>query len=371
MAARGREFLLILAFSVALLLVFEMLTRLVLPQDYRTTSLNGLPTAKDDSVLGHLNQPGAHVRLDAPEFSVEYIVSDEGFRDEVTHSLPKPDSVLRILLLGDSFTWGAGVAYDGIWPVVFERRCLADGLPVDVIKAGVSGYDTRQEVLYLQRLLPKYRPDIVILAFLPNDLVTNLPMSGNDSLESRQALKQDSLLVRNQGVKDSPFHVVTLLKRLLIANDFLYTKLYFNTDRSQYFSAPMTDRLKAQVAITKELLAKALTYCRSNNAAFVAYSIPQQIQVLVKARNDHPPGIDVDFIDQEFSAFARDSSFTWIPALPELVQRYQSDGKDLFYRLNGHLNREGNAAVGECLYLKFRELRSAHSYRSSLNLSPR
>lgn len=357
MTPRVRDILLILVFSVVLLLVLEMLTRLVLPQDYRTTSLNGLPTAKDDRVLGHLNQPGTHVRLDAPEFSVEYIVGDEGFRDEVTHSHPKPDSVLRILLLGDSFTWGAGVAYEGIWPVVFEHRCLADGLSVDVIKAGVSGYDTRQEVIYLERLLPKYRPNIVILAFLPNDLVTNLPMSGNDSLESRQALKQDSLLVRNQGVKDSPLHILTLLKRLFMSNDFLYTKLYFNTDRSQYFSVPMADRLKAQIMITKALLARALTYCRSNNTAFIAYSIPQQIQVLVRARNYHPPGIDVEFIDQEFSAFARDSSFTWIPALPALVERYQSDGKDLFFRLNGHLNREGNAAVGDYLYLKFRELR--------------
>ncbi|TLY33805.1 MAG: hypothetical protein E6K56_00080 [Ignavibacteria bacterium] len=202
MTARVREILLILVVSAALLTVLEVLTRLALPQDYHTTSLNGLATAKDDSILGHLNQPGAHVRLDAPEFSVEYVVSEEGFRDEVTHSRPKPDSVLRILLLGDSFTWGAGVAYGGIWPVVFERRCLADGLPVDVIKAGVSGYDTRQEVIYLERLLPKYRPNIVILAFLPNDLVTNLPISGNDSLERRQALEQDSLLVRNQGVKD-------------------------------------------------------------------------------------------------------------------------------------------------------------------------
>src|ERR1700704_6204954 len=106
MTSRVRDILLILAISVALLVVLEMLTRVFLPQDYHTTPLNGLPTAKDDSVLGHLNQPGAHVRLDAPEFSVEYVVNSEGFRDKVVHTVPKPDSVLRILLLGDSFTWG-------------------------------------------------------------------------------------------------------------------------------------------------------------------------------------------------------------------------------------------------------------------------
>ena len=354
--SRFRDALLILAISVALLIVLEMAVRLFLPQEYRTTSINGLAAGLSDSILGHLNQPGAHVILHGPEFSVEYLVGSEGFRDEVIHSVPKPDSVIRILLLGDSFTWGAGVAYDGIWPVVFERRCLADGLRLDIVKAGVSGYDTRQEVLYLERLLPRYKPDMVVLAFLPNDLFTNLPIADNDSLDAARALEQDSLLVRGQEDKASRLQLATLLKRLLMSDDFLYTTLYFNTDRSRYFTLPMDDRLKGQITVTKQLLARALTYCRSNKTAFMVLSIPQEIQVLVKARDGRPKGIDVDFIDEEFSSFAHDSSFAWIPVLPELAGRYASGHRDLFYRLNGHLNTEGNAAVGNYFYGKFSEL---------------
>jgi GDSL-like lipase/acylhydrolase family protein len=345
-----RDTLLILAISAVALLAAELVIRLSLPQEYRTTSLNGLSLGMNDTLLGHLNQPGAHVILDGPEFSVDYRVGDQGFRDEVVHAIPKPDSVLRVLLLGDSFTWGAGVEYDSIWPVVFERRCLEAGLGCDIVKAGVSGFDTRQEVLYLERLLPLYRPDLVVLAFLPNDLATNLPIAGDGTVESRQALTQDSLLVRNQGDKESSFHLISLLKRLLLANDFLYTKLYFNTDRSQYFSLPANERLRGQLEVTKQLLARALADCRSNHAAFVVLSIPQQIQVLVKARNSAPAGIDVDFIDRELSSFAHDRSFEWIAALPALAKRYRTDHTDLFFRLNGHLNREGNAAVGNYLY---------------------
>ena len=350
-----RDTLLILAISAALLLLAELFVRLFLPQDYRTTSVNGLSLGMDDSVLGHLNRPGAHLVLEGPEFSVDYRVGDQGFRDTIVHTPVKPDSLLRILLLGDSFTWGAGVEYGGIWPVVFERACAGAGMRCDIIKAGVSGYDTRQEVLYLERLLPVYKPDAVILAFLPNDLATNLPVAGNDSLETLQALKQDSLLVRNQGDKDSRLQLVSLLKRLLLSNDAVYSKLYFNTDRSQYFALPANDRLRGQMEVTRQLLARALSFCRANRTAFVVLSIPQQIQVLVKAGGSAPEGIDVDFVDREFSSFAHDHSFAWIPALPALAERYRTAHTDLFFRLNGHLNREGNAVVGRVLFEKFGE----------------
>ena len=351
-----RDSLFILAISAGALAVTEIAVRLFLPQEYRTTSLNGLTVGMNDSILGHLNQPGAHVILNGPEFSVDYQVSDEGFRDEAIHSVAKPDSVRRILLLGDSFTWGAGVAYDGIWPVVFERRCLADGLRLDIVKAGVSGFDTRQEVLYLERLLPLYKPDMVVLAFLPNDLFTNLPIADNGSIDAARALEQDSLLVRGQEDKGSRFELVTLLKRFLISNDGLYTTLYFNTGRSGNFTLPMDNRLREQVTVTKQLLARAFRFCRSNKTPLIVVSIPQEIQVLVKARNERPKGIDVDFIDEEFSAFAHDSSFAWIPVLPELAARYASGPGDLFFRLDGHLNGEGNAAVGNYFYQRFREL---------------
>ena len=69
--------------------------------------------------------------------------------------------------------------------------------------------------------------------------------------------------------------------------------------------------------------------------------------------------IDVDFIDREYSGFAAANGFRWIPLLPDLTERYRAGGTDLFYRLDGHLNSEGNAFVGSSLYTKFREWRLA------------
>lgn len=356
MTSRVREFLLILAISVGLFTLLELSVRLFLPQEFQVVSLNGLTLGVDDRTLGHLNRPGARVIVRGPEYSVEYSVNNDGLRDESVHPEPKPAGTVRILLLGDSFAWGSGVSYERIWPVVFERDCRANGLPVDVVKAGVSGYDTRQEVLYLERLLPLYHPDMVVLAFLPNDLFTNLPIAENDSTETARALEQDSLLVRNQGDKSSRLQIVTLFKRLLISHDYLYSKLYFNTDRSRFFTLPMDARLKRQCEITRELLSRGASYCQSRKTAFVVFSIPQEIQLLVKARDYRFEGIDVDFIDREFGQFARERGFPWIPVLPALVERYRAESADLFFRLDGHLNAAGNEVVGNYLGLKFSAL---------------
>jgi hypothetical protein len=350
MKSRIREGAIILASAAVLLIASETFVRLLFPQDIRVDLQNGPPIGMNDRVLGHVNTPGAHAVITGPEYSAEYRVNASGMRDESPHPFPKTPGVTRILLLGDSFTWGAGVRYEDTWPVVFERACGASGNPVDVIKAGVSGYDTRQEVLYLERLFPIYSPDLVVIAFLPNDLFTNLPVAGSDSLESARAAGQDSLLVRNQGDKTSMLQAATLLKRMLISNDYLYTSFYFNTDRSRYFTLPKDARLEGQMQITKNLLWRAAEYCRWKGAGFAVLSIPQEVQVLMKARSFRRHGIDVDFIDNEFLLFAAEDGFEWFPALDDLAERYRSGSADLYYRLDGHLNAAGSECVGDFFF---------------------
>jgi lysophospholipase L1-like esterase len=345
-----RDRFIILLIGVALMIVLEVIVRLFFPQDFQVNERNNVPLGMVDSVIGHVYRPNAAAFVSGPEYAASYEINAEGMRDEEVHPAAKGDSTVRILLLGDSFAFGVGVDYDSTWSVIFERRCLENGIKVEVIKAGVSGYDTRSELLYLYRLFPKYHPDIVLIAFLSNDLVTNLLLAANESLEGNQSMRQDSMTVRGQSDKFSHFQIVTLAKRMLLSSDFIYTKMYFTTNRSIYYASPMNETLQRQVEVTKKLLLRFQEYCDSNGAKLVILSIPQEIQVIMKARRYAVNGISIDFVDEEFLRFSREHGFLWLPALGTLAQQYQSGFDDLYFRLDGHLNKRGTRMVGEFLY---------------------
>ena len=89
----------------------------------------------------------------------------------------KPANTQRVLALGDSFTMGVGVESSDSFPKVLEHvlRDEASGTQVEVINAGVPGYNTRQERAYLAAYGLALQPDLVLLnLFVGNDIHDNL-----------------------------------------------------------------------------------------------------------------------------------------------------------------------------------------------------
>jgi hypothetical protein len=340
--------------GVLLIVLLEIVLRLFMPQTLRYASADGLTLGKPDSIVGHVNMPAARVTVRGPEYAVEYRINGEGLRDESQHVIPKPAGITRILLLGDSFTFGDGSDYSDIWPVVFERMLREEGYGAGVVKAGVDGYDTSTEVLYLERLLPEYDPDIVVLAFLPNDLFTNVPVTDEGPtgmIPGRCPADIEAVVGPSRGID---LHSVRFAKRLVIRNDRLYAGLYLITARKEFFTVPWSDELAGRIAVTKDLLKRAHAFCKEHGVEFVVLSIPQQFQVLVAANGYELDGIDVSYIDELFSWFAAEEGFVWITVMPDLVETYRSEKNDLYFRLDGHLNPAGNRCVGESLFRQFR-----------------
>jgi lysophospholipase L1-like esterase len=76
----------------------------------------------------------------------------------------------RVLVIGDSYTWGYAVAEEEAYPQVAERLLVARGRPdIEVINGGIPDYNSRQERELLKELLPIYQPDAVFLAYVVND----------------------------------------------------------------------------------------------------------------------------------------------------------------------------------------------------------
>jgi hypothetical protein len=94
----------------------------------------------------------------------------EGLRGKKDYSYGKDQNKLRILLLGDSFTFGDEVS-DNETYAHYLQEMLPD---VEVINMGVHGYGHDQMLILLREEGIKYEPDIVILGFMVGDMSRNL-----------------------------------------------------------------------------------------------------------------------------------------------------------------------------------------------------
>lgn len=120
------------------------------------------------------NQPGAHYRHKSPDVEVWFDINAEGMRADRDYPYEKPAGTLRILSLGDSFTVGYEVSREDCFSSVLERELHAKGLAVEVLNCGVSGFSTAEEMLYFERELHRYDPDLVLVSFYSNDLRDNI-----------------------------------------------------------------------------------------------------------------------------------------------------------------------------------------------------
>ena len=180
MSRRGsllRKLALATGSALATLFLGELAARVWLGERFRVDVLTDLPMnacVTHDPELGWRNRPGLRAEatgptLQFPVFRYRVTINSRGLRDRETTPEPAP-GVTRIVLLGDSFAWGWGVD---------DGECFADRLEqrlapaVEVVNAGVPGYSTDQELLWLEREGLGYRPTLVFLCLLLNDVEGN------------------------------------------------------------------------------------------------------------------------------------------------------------------------------------------------------
>jgi len=90
----------------------------------------------------------------------------------------KEEGEFRILALGDSYTWGDGIADpSGVWPSILEKRLKATYPEenIRVINMGICGLTTLNELELLVKVGKKLEPDLVIVEYLINDILPSGP----------------------------------------------------------------------------------------------------------------------------------------------------------------------------------------------------
>jgi len=110
-----------------------------------------------DKMLGWSLKPLSQGISNRTGYEIEYRINSKGLRDDET-SYEKSEGIFRIVLLGNSRTFGLGV------PIEKHFSTLLEGYfkDVDVINMGVGGFGVDQELLYLRSEGFHYEPDLVL-----------------------------------------------------------------------------------------------------------------------------------------------------------------------------------------------------------------
>lgn len=106
-----------------------------------------------------------------------YWTNGDGFRsgpDRATCSRAPAAGVQRIVLLGDSFTYGEELPFEATWGRQLERALAAAGRASEVINLGVGGYGMDQALLRFRRDGAALRPAVVIFGLQTENVFRNL-----------------------------------------------------------------------------------------------------------------------------------------------------------------------------------------------------
>lgn len=188
----------IIGFSVAFGLA-EIAVRIISPQE------TGPPRFAFNSELGEIPVPHQKGRRHYPGvYDFSYSNNSLGFRGSREFGPKKPGEV-RLLLLGDSFTYGLGVNDDQTFASQIEQYLRKNNLPAEVINGGNPGKGTDYELKFFQTLGAKLQPEVTVLFFFP--AMASRPRGEYYDLQPDGGLKAKSLDGAQDGIKTFLCHV--------------------------------------------------------------------------------------------------------------------------------------------------------------------
>jgi hypothetical protein len=202
-----------------------------------------------DPVRGWAVKPGVR---DATVFGNKVLnTNSRGIRGTTEYAYTRQPRKRRIVVLGDSFTFGYEVSDDETYP-----SYLGTMLPdTEVLNLGVVGYGLDQILLYLRQEGVKYHPDIVLLGYVWFDARRNL-LSFNDFAKPKFEWTDAGLRLTHVPVptpeeilKAEPYRLKSL-DLAVMARERLLWMLGWNDKRAERFAVPVLDAL---VSTTRDI----------------------------------------------------------------------------------------------------------------------
>lgn len=223
----------------------------------------------------------------SPDGRWKFTTNANGFRDYDDFSYEKPSGTIRVLVLGDSHTEGFEVRQEHTFAAIIERYLKREGLTAEVMNAGISGFSTAEELIFLENEGIKFAPDFVVVGFFANDFEDNIKSGLFEVGE------QGDLIVRKKthipGVRIQNLIYSVPFVKWLGEHSYLYS-LAFNTVW-QYFKAQLADNAaedvfeyavttqdglsEHQLSLTMALVRRMYSFCVEHDVKLVILDIPR------------------------------------------------------------------------------------------------
>ncbi|MCG3128093.1 MAG: hypothetical protein CHACPFDD_02968 [Phycisphaerae bacterium] len=152
------------------LLAAEVLLRALLPV---TDVINSFW----DPVIGARtapNQTGRFVRGNGA-ISARFAFNSRGWNQPREYAVERSPETARVCLIGDSFVEALQVDANDAMSMVGQRAMVAAGHAAEWYAFGCSGFGLAQYYLTLRHYVLDYRPDVVIVLLVPNDVYDSSP----------------------------------------------------------------------------------------------------------------------------------------------------------------------------------------------------
>jgi hypothetical protein len=252
--------------------------------------------------------------------------------------LPTPEQAFRILVLGDSQTFGLGVAqHETFCARLAPRLEQRSGHEIAVFNAGVPSYGTYEELWKLDRVAPLVRPDLVlVVVHVDNALVSD---AGNDLYNNFERLSLG---------KGAPLHEVKDAfagASFLARHSHLYSRVRLllrrlrrqpsHLDAVRTSRSTMARELETTWKETRRLLGRIDEVARAVGARTLVVHLPA------------PPSLEL----QDRSAFdeLRASGLPVVSVFDALEAERRGDTRRVCFPIDGHYNAAAHARIAEAL----------------------
>lgn len=330
--------------SAVFLLLAEALVRRVAPQSPSGNPRQSQPRDfyAPHPVLGFTMNPGFHGRFELPEFDTEVRFSSIGLRDREYG--PKPPGASRLLVLGDSYTFGWGVEEGERFADRLERK-LDEAFPHrwEVVKAGTNAYATTHERAWMNEYGWALDPDLVVLEFC----------MGNDFADNRgvEYRVEDGYLTAVSAGPAGGGGLKAFLRRrshlYLFARNLVKQPGIRRAERKRAEIEAFNALVDGGAAATAEALAGLAADAGEHGVPLVVAVVPMLHQVTDAL------GIDPALIEHPNRLIREIAAAAGLPVidlLPVFRRRAAEGGPPLYFRRDPHWTREGHRVAGEALF---------------------